>query len=263
MTVEELDVRVGGARRICMEVETPAGPMRMWFTGEHLEVVEPARLVYTESMTDEDGNVTAPPGHPSTTEVRVELDRARRWDEVGPHPPRRARGLARCRRLVDGARQAGCPPRNARCFVSGRTSEGVADESECFVEETAPGAAPFDWDHGPFAKAASRGSERLGATGGHELVDTRLGELDQQVAGAAVAAGEERAPDADAGQTHHRGAGDVGTASSGSVRSSKRLCPVVVAVIVAGGRRRGGHAHSASGSGPGSAPVAATASRAR
>ena len=45
----------------------------MWFTGEHLEVVEPARLVYTESMTDEDGNLTAPPGHPSTTEVRVEL----------------------------------------------------------------------------------------------------------------------------------------------------------------------------------------------
>ena len=73
VTVEELDIRVGGARRICMEVETPAGRMRMWFTGEHLEVAEPARLVYTESMTDEDGNLTAPPGHPSTTEVRVEL----------------------------------------------------------------------------------------------------------------------------------------------------------------------------------------------
>ncbi|MBA2282331.1 MAG: SRPBCC domain-containing protein [Acidimicrobiia bacterium] len=73
ITVEELDVRVGGGRRVCMEVETPGGPMRMWFTGEHLEVTEPRRLVYTESMTDEHGNVAAPPGHPATTEVRVEL----------------------------------------------------------------------------------------------------------------------------------------------------------------------------------------------
>jgi uncharacterized protein YndB with AHSA1/START domain len=73
VTVEAFDVRVGGKRRISMEVDTPGGPMRMWFTGEHLEVVEPVRLVYTEAMTTSDGHVAAPAGHPSTTEVRVEL----------------------------------------------------------------------------------------------------------------------------------------------------------------------------------------------
>ena len=72
--VAELDVRVGGARRICMEVDSPNGPMRMWFAGKHLEIDRPARLVYTESMTDEDGNPTSPDGHPTTTEVRVELE---------------------------------------------------------------------------------------------------------------------------------------------------------------------------------------------
>jgi uncharacterized protein YndB with AHSA1/START domain len=66
--VAELDVRVGGARRVCMEVSTPDGPMRMWFTGEHRDVVENERLVYTESMADEDGVATSP-----ATEVVVEL----------------------------------------------------------------------------------------------------------------------------------------------------------------------------------------------
>lgn len=74
-----MDVRVGGHRRICMEVATPDGPRRMWFAGEFLEVVEPERLVYTEAMTDEHGTVLSPtdlglaPGHPVTTEVHVEL----------------------------------------------------------------------------------------------------------------------------------------------------------------------------------------------
>jgi uncharacterized protein YndB with AHSA1/START domain len=80
LPVAELDVRVGGTRRVCMEVHTPNGPMRMWFSGEYLEVVRPVRLVYTESMADEHGNVLAPtdmgmpPGHPTTTQVRVELE---------------------------------------------------------------------------------------------------------------------------------------------------------------------------------------------
>jgi uncharacterized protein YndB with AHSA1/START domain len=52
----------------------------MWFTGEYREVVECERLVYTESMCDENGNVSSPsdvgmpPGHPMTTEVCVELE---------------------------------------------------------------------------------------------------------------------------------------------------------------------------------------------
>jgi uncharacterized protein YndB with AHSA1/START domain len=75
-----MDVRVGGTRLVCMEMEGPNGTMQMWFTGEYREVVENKRLVYTESMSDEHGNVLAPSelgmpaGHPTTTEILVELD---------------------------------------------------------------------------------------------------------------------------------------------------------------------------------------------
>ena len=74
-----MDVRVGGSRLVGMEMNTPGGLRRMWFTGEYREVVENQRLVYTESMSDESGNVLSPsdlgmpPGHPATTEVTVEL----------------------------------------------------------------------------------------------------------------------------------------------------------------------------------------------
>jgi uncharacterized protein YndB with AHSA1/START domain len=77
--VAKMDVRVGGTRLVCMEVQSPAGPMRMWFTGEYLEVIEHERLVYTESVCDENGNVAVPSDvgmpaeHPMTTEIRVEL----------------------------------------------------------------------------------------------------------------------------------------------------------------------------------------------
>ena len=47
-----------------MEMQSPDGPMRMWFTGEYREVVENERLVYTESMSDE-GNVGMADGHPA------------------------------------------------------------------------------------------------------------------------------------------------------------------------------------------------------
>jgi uncharacterized protein YndB with AHSA1/START domain len=75
----QMDVRVGGRRVVCMAMETPGGPMTMWFTGEYREVVTNKRLVYTESMSDEHGNVLSatdlgmPEGHPTTTEVIVEL----------------------------------------------------------------------------------------------------------------------------------------------------------------------------------------------
>ena len=80
MPVAEMEVRVGGTRLVCMEVTTPNGPMRMWITGEYREVIENKRLVYTESMSNENGDIIAPsdlgmpPGHPTTTEVRVELE---------------------------------------------------------------------------------------------------------------------------------------------------------------------------------------------
>ena len=78
--VARMDVRVGGERLVGMEMETPNGTMQMWFTGEYREVVEHRRLVYTESMSDENGNVLSPSdmgmpeGHPATTEIIVELE---------------------------------------------------------------------------------------------------------------------------------------------------------------------------------------------
>ena len=72
--VAKMDLRVAGTRTVCMEMQTPNGLMQMWFTGEYREVVEHRRLVYTESMCDEHGAISSPPGHPDTTEVTVELE---------------------------------------------------------------------------------------------------------------------------------------------------------------------------------------------
>ena len=77
--VAEMDVTVGGTRRICMEMNTPERQMQMWFTGVYKEVNPPHRLVYTEAMCDEDGTLIPPsrmgmPGDtPDITEVIVEL----------------------------------------------------------------------------------------------------------------------------------------------------------------------------------------------
>jgi len=79
ISVVRMDVRVGGTRLVGMAMETPDGPMRMWFTGKYLEVVEDRRLVYTEIMSDEEGTPLSPSamgmpdGHPDTTVVTVEL----------------------------------------------------------------------------------------------------------------------------------------------------------------------------------------------
>ena len=78
--VAKMNVQVGGSRHICMAMETPNGPMQMWFVGEFLEIVANERLVYTEAMSVEDGNVISPAqmgmpeGHPETTQVIVELE---------------------------------------------------------------------------------------------------------------------------------------------------------------------------------------------
>ncbi|MDJ0761133.1 MAG: SRPBCC domain-containing protein [Woeseiaceae bacterium] len=77
--VAEMNVVVGGQRKICMKMEMPDKTMTMWFIGEYKEVSPPNRLVYTESMCDEQGNILAPEsmgmpaGHPETTEIIVEL----------------------------------------------------------------------------------------------------------------------------------------------------------------------------------------------
>jgi len=78
--VAKMDVRVGGTRLISMRMQTPNGAMQMWFAGEYREVVNNKRLVYTEFVSDENGNALAPAdmgmpaGHPTTTEVRVEFE---------------------------------------------------------------------------------------------------------------------------------------------------------------------------------------------
>ena len=75
----DMDVHVGGRRQITMEMETPGGPMQMFFVGEYREVDPKTRLVYTETMADADGNaMTAeqmgmPAGAPMETSIVVEL----------------------------------------------------------------------------------------------------------------------------------------------------------------------------------------------
>ncbi len=79
-SVVAMDVRVGGSRLLRMELMTPNGAMQMWFTGQYLEVIEAQRLIYTDAVSDEHGNALSPeqagmpPGHPTTTEVHVELE---------------------------------------------------------------------------------------------------------------------------------------------------------------------------------------------
>ena len=74
----DMELRVGGKRLVCMA--SPDGSMKMWTTGEYVEIVPTERLVYTESPADENGNVVSPSamgmpeGYPATTEVTVELE---------------------------------------------------------------------------------------------------------------------------------------------------------------------------------------------
>lgn len=76
----EMDVRVGGRRRITMAVDTPRGPMEMYFIGEYREVNPKTRLVYTETMAEASGTAMSAeqmgmaPGTPVATEVIVELE---------------------------------------------------------------------------------------------------------------------------------------------------------------------------------------------
>jgi uncharacterized protein YndB with AHSA1/START domain len=77
--VAEMDLVVGGLRKICMEMKRPDRTMAMWFTGVFKEIRPVSRLVYTESMCDADGRMIAPASMgmpettPTVTEVTVEL----------------------------------------------------------------------------------------------------------------------------------------------------------------------------------------------
>ena len=74
--VAQMDVRVGGKRLVCMEMQRPDGSMQMWTAGEYTEVVPLQRLVYTESMADAQGNavVMGDDAYPAVTQVTVLLE---------------------------------------------------------------------------------------------------------------------------------------------------------------------------------------------
>lgn len=80
--IAEMDVVVGGIRKVCMEMKSIERTMSLWFTGVYKEIQSPSRLVYTESMCTEDGTIISPAsmgmpeGHPDITEVIVDLDEA-------------------------------------------------------------------------------------------------------------------------------------------------------------------------------------------
>jgi uncharacterized protein YndB with AHSA1/START domain len=77
--VAEMDIVVGGVRKICMAMKTPDREMSMWFTGVYKEVSKPTRFVYTVCMCDDNGTIITkasmgmPEGSPDITEVIVEL----------------------------------------------------------------------------------------------------------------------------------------------------------------------------------------------
>ena len=115
-----------------MEVQTPNGPMQMWFTGEYREVVENQRLVYTESMSDEtrhravarrDGHARRPSDH--HRDPRRARGR-RRPHEDGDDPRRHPRRVAGRRRLGDGASASSRPvSRHTSTCRSGRRGAPV------------------------------------------------------------------------------------------------------------------------------------------
>jgi uncharacterized protein YndB with AHSA1/START domain len=75
VSLAQMDVRVGGKRLFCMEMLTPDGSMKMWLTGEYTEIKPTTRLVYTESMADEHGNILPPEGDfPAVTIITVLLE---------------------------------------------------------------------------------------------------------------------------------------------------------------------------------------------
>ena len=119
----EMDVRVGGRRHIAMAMDTPRGPMEMFFVGEYCEVDPKTRLVYTEAMADADGNALKaeqtgmPPGAHRDVD-RGRTRRPRRPHQNGYDAHRRTRRLARRPSLGDGNRKAGSASRRPQPMTS-------------------------------------------------------------------------------------------------------------------------------------------------
>ncbi len=77
--VAEMDVTIGGTRKICMEMRMPDRTLTMWFTGTYKEITPPHRLIYTESMCEPNGKLISPQtmgmplGTPQFTEIVLDL----------------------------------------------------------------------------------------------------------------------------------------------------------------------------------------------
>jgi hypothetical protein len=80
----------------------------------------------------------------------------------------------------------------------------AAREGAGFVDQLGPPGLVAVVDQDPFAEGPACRGERLARACLDELLDAVPGELDDKVAGAVVAGGEERAGDAQAGKAHHR-----------------------------------------------------------
>lgn len=76
--VTQWELYPGGGRLVAIDIETPRGPMTMRFTGEFVEVTKPARLVYTEAMTDD-------PHSETRVEVHFQEDRGRTTVDLTHH----------------------------------------------------------------------------------------------------------------------------------------------------------------------------------
>jgi uncharacterized protein YndB with AHSA1/START domain len=75
ITVQQWDLREGGARLVRMTAETPRGVMDMWFAGQFLTIVENHTLAYTEYIADEHAHLLASHDAHAATEVRVDFSR--------------------------------------------------------------------------------------------------------------------------------------------------------------------------------------------
>jgi uncharacterized protein YndB with AHSA1/START domain len=70
--VAQMDFRLGGKRLFCMA--SPDGSMKMWLTGEYTDITPKERLVYTESMADENGNILPNGDQNPVTTITVLLE---------------------------------------------------------------------------------------------------------------------------------------------------------------------------------------------
>lgn len=73
--VAEMNLEVGGKRRICMEMKTPDNTMQFWTVGAFTTITPPTHLSYTESRADADGNIIVQADdQPTTTQVTIVLE---------------------------------------------------------------------------------------------------------------------------------------------------------------------------------------------